>query len=255
MYFTLSKLLPALIMPYSLLFAILGLVWWMLKRDKINQAKITILCTITSLYLFSLPYFSERHKHAELDSWQDFTLSTDTVAAAVVLGGFMEPDSLFGYGLGASVDRLLAGVRLVKSGKASYLVLSGGVSPLEERPPEALLMLDFIQEFQLLPDSVIHLEKQSTTTAENAVFSAQLFDSLQITKRIYLCTSVSHMKRARELFEQEGFQSLAVPVDFPQKQRSFDRFPFYLIPSLHSLNYWSLTFREWLGYWFYKLIG
>jgi uncharacterized SAM-binding protein YcdF (DUF218 family) len=255
MYFTLSKLLPALIMPYSLLFAFLLLLRLLIKKGKIKQAASSLLFLAIVLYLLSLPYLSERHKHAELELWNGYQIPQDTVSVAVILGGFMEPDSIYGYGLGASADRLLAGIRLVKAGKASFLLLSGGVSPLENRPPEADLMTDFIQEFQLLPDSLLIIENHSTSTFENARFSAQILDSLQLSKHVYLCTSVSHMKRATELFKQAGFSPIPIPVDFPQKQRSFDRFPFYLVPSLHSLNYWSSLYREWLGYWFYKIIG
>lgn len=240
-------------MPYTLIFIVLGLILYLLKRGAYKKVRFVTWFSLVSLYLLSLSYFSERSKLSDLAGWEGFKPANDTVDVAIVLGGFMESDSIFTYGVGGAFDRLLAGIRMVKRGQAKHLLLSGGLSPFENPPAEALLMKAFIDEFQLLPDSLILLETNSSTTFENAAYSAEILDSLHLSKTVFLCTSVNHMNRSKEHFENKGFTVLPVPVDFPVRHRSFERFPFYLIPNPHSLIYWSNTFREWMGYWFYRI--
>lgn len=253
MYFTLSKLLPSLIMPYSLLFYVLILALIFVYKKKFLVLKRLLWITVLVFYGLSLPIFSAWHSKGDFKKWENYSLPNDTTDAVVVLGGFMTPDSLFGYGVEAPFDRLLAGIRIQKSGKARFLVLSGGVSEGEERKPESEYMYLFIKEFTSIPDSTIILETQSTTTYENAIFSRDIFEKRNLSKRIYLVSSASHLDRASELFKNEGFQVIPVPVDLPQSSVRGSSFPFTFIPSPISLIYWSKVYRESLGYYFYKI--
>lgn len=253
MYFTLSKLLPSLIMPYSVLFYLLILALVLVYKKNFLALKRLLWITILVFYGLSLPILSTWHSEDDFKQWENYTLPSDTTDAVVVLGGFMVPDSIFNYGVEAPFDRLLAGIRMYKSGKARFLVLSGGVAEGEIRKPEAEYMHLFIKEFTSVPDSVIILEKQSTTTYENAIFTKYIFEKRNLSMRIYLVSSASHLDRATELFTNEGFEVIPIPVDLPYSTNLGRSFPFNFIPSSHSLIYWSKVYRERLGYYFYKI--
>jgi len=257
MYFTLSKLLPALIMPYMVLFWILLVSIFLLYRNRIKWVIGLVSITCIVLYFLSLPYFSALHLSKEMNKWNSYTLPNDTVDVAIVLGGFMSPDPLFGYEVEAAFDRLLVGIRLINEKKARFLLLSGGSAEKDTNTfkAEALLMRDFIREFSILPDSILLLESKSVNTFENAQFSKKLLSELQLSNRIYLVTSYNHQTRATQLFEQQGFEVLQVPIDIPIQKQWTSEFPFYLLPDMNSLKYWSSIYREWLGSVWYAVSG
>jgi len=257
MYFTLSKLLPALIMPYMLLFWILLGSIILLYKKKIKWVIQLVSLSTVVLYFLSLPYFSALHQSSETDKWNAYLLPNDTIDVAVVLGGFMSPDPIFGYEVESGFDRLLAGIRLINEKKARFLLLSGGSAEKDTSifKAEAFLMRDFIREFNMLPDSVLLIESKSVNTFENAQFSKKLISDLQLSNRIYLVTTYNHQKRATQIFEQHCFEVLQVPIDIPIKKQWTSQFPFYLLPDLNSLKYWSSIYREWLGTVWYAFSG
>jgi len=257
MYFTLSKLLPALIMPYMVLFWILFGSLILLYQKKIKSVISLLSISTFALYFLSLPYFSSLHQSSEIDKWHSYLLPNDTVDVAIVLGGFMSPDPFFGYEVDAAFDRLLTGIRLIHQKKARFLLLCGGSANKDSSifKAEVLLMKDFIHEFSMLPDSLLLIESKSVNTFENARFSKQLLSDLHLSNHIYLVTSYNHQKRATQLFELQGFEVIQVPIDIPIQKQWTSQFPFYLLPNLNALNYWSSIYREWLGTVWYSLSG
>lgn len=257
MYFTLSKLLPALIMPYMVLFWVLLVCLIFLIKNKLKWLRVLLVTTIVSLYVLSLPYFTSLHLSNELSKWNSYSLPNDSVDVAIVLGGFMSKDPLYNYQVESSFDRLLTGIRLIKDKKANYLLLSGGSAEEDTSiyKPEALLMKAFINEFYILPDSVLLIESQSKTTFENAKFSNRIISDLNLSKRVYLVTTYNHIERASQLFEQQGFTIIPVPIDIPFPKEWTQQFPFFLLPDINSLSYWSKVYREWLGSVWYSFSG
>jgi uncharacterized SAM-binding protein YcdF (DUF218 family) len=206
--------------------------------------------------LLSLHGPVEAHKFTGQKEWMNYKLPEVQTDAVIVLGGFMDTDSLFGYGVGTAFDRLLTGIRLVKQNKASLLVLSGGKSDFmdESYPAESELMLQFIREFNLLPDSVILLEKKSQNTVENALYTRELQEQHQFSKNIYLVTSATHLSRATLLFTQQGFNVNGVPVDLPYNKYTEAPFLLRLIPDVVNMQYWGGQFREWMGHQWHNYI-
>jgi|GEM_PF-4237195 uncharacterized SAM-binding protein YcdF (DUF218 family) len=252
-YYLLSKVLPALLMPLSVLFwgSLLG--WWVIQK-KYRKTGYSIICAVfLNVYIFSLSSISQSAVKNSQKHWENVQ-PTKKAESAVVLGGFMisfdhndEPE------LGGGVDRLFKGVELYRSGMVENVVISGGVSPQLDRPPEADLVHKFIRKFNLLPDSVLIIENRSINTEENARFTKEKLDSLGLTSNIILVTSATHMDRAIDLFTNEGFTIQPAPTDFTPIWKPSSQFPMALVPSPSALSHNSDLFREWLGKMYYKV--
>lgn len=249
MYFTLSKLLPALILPFMWFFwLILFFLIYLIKQKKWILSFITAL-VLLSTYLLSLHSLVAIHKVSQIKNYTNYSLPNEKTDVAIVLGGFMDYDSLYGYGVGNAFDRLLVGIRLVKQKKARFLLLSGGKSDFFDKnyPDEAILMKQFINEFSILPDSELLLETSSRNTIENARFSKVILDSLNLSHRIYLITNATHLDRAEIIFTQMGFEVLSVPTDLPYNKYTNAPQIMKFIPDAAALLYWNQVVREWLG--------
>ena len=109
-------------------------------------------------------------------------------------------------------DRFLAGVDLFNVGRAPRLLFTGGQSPFHPGlPPEGRLYLQEAKELGI-PESAMASTGPLVNTAEEAVAVRTLMPRPQ--NRVLLVTSAYHMQRARRLFERQGFEVLAFPVDF-----------------------------------------
>ena len=102
-----------------------------------------------------------------------------------------------------------------------------------------------IKDFQI---PVLGVETDSTTTWENALFSAPILQEKGIDK-IYLVTHAVHMPRSVEIFEQAGLQVVPAPTRFSTSCQT-DVFDF--LPSVSGLGASHYALYEWLGrawYW------
>jgi uncharacterized SAM-binding protein YcdF (DUF218 family) len=93
------------------------------------------------------------------------------------------------------------------------------------------------------------LEKQSTTTEENAAFSAKMLKQEGIT-HIYLVTHFWHMPRAQAVFEKYGLKVTPAPMGFYQKDK-FHPLDFY--PSSTGIERMRLIWSEVLGLIWYRI--
>src|SRR5690606_7712720 len=148
MYYTLSKLLPALIMPLSLLFFALGL-FVILRNTKHRKiAKINLILWFIVVYFFSLSPIANYFVLESEKEWKNFKPDSQTkFPTVVVLGGLMTDGNHHDYEFTTAVDRLLTAIRYVRLGRGDYLLLSGGKAPFSDATPEADLMKLFINEF------------------------------------------------------------------------------------------------------------
>lgn len=252
-YYLLSKVFPALLMPLSVLFwgSLLG--WWIIHKNYWKTGYGVILAVFLNVYIFSLSSISQSAVKNAQKHWENLE-PVEKAESAVVLGGFMisfdhkdEPE------LGGGADRLFKGIELFRSGMVDYVVISGGVSPQLDRPPEADLIHNFIRKFDLLPDSALIIENKSINTEQNARFTKDKLDSLGLSSDIILVTSATHMDRAIDLFSDEGFTIQPAPTDFTPIWKPSSEFPMSVIPSPSALSHNSNLFREWLGKMYYRL--
>ncbi len=130
------------------------------------------------------------------------------------------------------------------------ILVSGGRVYEDDRPAEAELLHDVLQNDFQVP--VKWLETESRNTWENAAFSHRLLAPAGIT-RIYLVTSAWHMPRSQRAFAQVGFDVLPAPTGF---RHAFDHegpFLLRLLPSADALHKSRDALHEVLGMAWYAI--
>jgi uncharacterized SAM-binding protein YcdF (DUF218 family)/lysophospholipase L1-like esterase len=166
-------------------------------------------------------------------------MTTDTrgVANAIVvpaagLTNFCTPNSY-------SLRRTILAIRLYREGRAPLIVFSGG-KPEGMSCAVADVMADLARTLGI-PPAVIHVERSSTTTWENALFSAPILQALH-AKRILLVTDRLHMPRTEASFRQFGFEIERANIPVPEAEGS-------------NLSMLRLGLREYLALAYYRARG
>ncbi|MBI5524530.1 MAG: YdcF family protein [Desulfarculus sp.] len=145
---------------------------------------------------------------------------------------------------GASMLRLMEGLRLFKALPGAKLVISGGGH--REGVTVGQAMRGLALELGL-PASSLLLEDQSWDTEDQARLLAGL-----LQKRPFaLVTSAYHMRRSLAFFKAHGLNPLPAPADFRTRgfRLDFDT----LLPSTGSLHGAEIAFYEYLGHLWLKL--
>jgi len=122
----------------------------------------------------------------------------------IVLSGSMIEDGSMGW---SSYLRTTYAWWVFRDGGFKEVVVSGGA--IAASKPVAIAMGDFLR-FQGVPAQAIHLETQSRSTHENALYSARLLKDLP--GRTVLLTSDYHAFRARRAFARAGVEVSVLPV-------------------------------------------
>lgn len=258
MNYILSKLLPLFVLPPGCFF-ILCIAGWVIRKRHKKVGNILIAVAFTILYLSSLPWVSSALvSYWEHAAEQPTNINEESVHIAVVLGGIFEttPGKPDDYMLNDAVDRIFESVKMINEGTVDRLVYTGGGVPVRPwRKPEAHLMADFIERYNLVADSLIWIEDKAVNTYENARFTRELLLRKGIEKplNVYLITSALHMPRAVQMFRHFNINVIPVPTDFRVVDHYNRPSVFYLIPESYSLLKTSMAIREWLGLHYYKL--
>jgi uncharacterized SAM-binding protein YcdF (DUF218 family) len=124
----------------------------------------------------------------------------------IVLGGDVNDNGMLGR---TSYLRSLMGAIVWRSGDFQKVVLSGDLQTT--RPMRDFLVCEGV------PSSAILIEGRSTSTRENALFTAQLVRDLP--GPYVLLTSEYHMFRARRAFNKAGLK--VIPSPFPDVLKLF----------------------------------
>lgn len=234
----------------SLCLGVLALLMFATRTGKRGRrlAGILGILAIGWLFIWSTPIASEGLRASIEESAGPkniFELPAGQVV--VVLGGGVSGPRLPSRpysDLEAAADRVWHASRLYHAGKASRLILSGGVTSVGDGS-EAAAMWDLLRDLQV-PEGVVVLEEGSGNTRENAQHVAKILEAEGIDQ-IILVTSALHMQRARRLFESTGLLVLPSPTDFEVIPMPFDIFR--ILPDSRALNGSARAFKELLGQW------
>ncbi len=242
-----SKMLVLFFMPYPLILYSLVVMAFLFPPIKL---RFFLRLSVFSLFALSSPILAWLLSYPLERAYPALKLQEiEEADAIVVLGGMIaqparsssEPEFL------RSVDRILAGIRLLKQAKAPYLVLAGASSLMHDTAlPESLVLKNWLIKEQGLSLQKIIVEKQSRNTAENAKYFDRLAKE-RSWKNVLLVTSAYHIPRSMLYFSQTGLQIIPVPVDYMYHSKTFTPFSFpeSLFPSLSSLAVSNLAFREY----------
>jgi uncharacterized SAM-binding protein YcdF (DUF218 family) len=125
--------------------------------------------------------------------------------AIVVLGARVLPNGKASLSLR---ERTQHAAKLYQRGLAPYLICSGGMG--DNPPSEAQVAADLAVKLGVPRDKVL-LEDQSTSTSENARFTAQLCHQRRWTE-VIVVSQPFHLWRARRDFQQHGLRAYTSPV-------------------------------------------
>lgn len=176
---------------------------------------------------------------------------TPAADAIVLLGGGMGPSTngcpyanLFAAG-----DRVWHAARLYHAGKAPRIIPTGTGCDAAELP----FLLDLG-----VPRDAILLEDAARNTEENARYVAGLLKRPDgVRPKVLLVTSALHMRRALFLYRRyaPGLDVLPAGTDYELTAAATHPFtPAALLPGAQALSDASYAFKEWLGYWGYRLL-
>lgn len=239
--FLLTKLITAIILPpFNVL------ILWILSLFFFKKLSFIFgLLGIVILYVFSIPYTSQKLQDS-LTKQTPLSLADYKTAQAIVVlgGGLRDSDELFG-------SLAVPGVPLERLRYAAYLhretqlpILITGGTP--NGNSEAKIMAKELQEFFHTPTR--WLEEKAKTTIENAQFTKALLEKEHI-QRIILVTNQWHMQRAKFLFEKQGFSVLPANVGKGVTPESYDLTLMHFIPQASAMPANMQALKEWIGYW------
>ncbi|WP_413391425.1 YdcF family protein [Prochlorococcus marinus] len=149
-------------------------------------------------------------------------------------------------------DRYFAGISLFEKGKAPKLFFTGGTTPHgRELKDEGTLYKEHAINLGI-PSYVISTTSKVVNTAQEAIEIRRNLNQVNSSSKILLVTSAFHMKRAKKLFERQGFLVYPFPVDFKTSNISRWQSPYQWIPNSWSLHRSSSALRELIGRIIYR---
>ena len=252
-WITLSKWLPLLVYPFNVvqLLLFLGLLFRLFRRPR--TAWSIVILSIFVLGIFSSPISVMLYRQHER-TYLPLPIDKIPVAGAIVL---LAGD--VGIPLWPRIESQLTGnralhaFRLYHSGKAPIVIISGGnVFPQEGVLAEAEYTRGILQSWGI-PKSAILLETTSRNTQQNAIYTSELLDQLEIDK-ILLVTTAIHMPRAVATFLQKGVDVIPAPSGYSVVGT---KRPVILEwwPKLGNMNKAQAYIHEVLGMQIYRLRG
>ena len=124
----------------------------------------------------------------------------------IVLGSDQMNDGTLGI---QSYWRSLYAVRAFRAGMVRRIVVAGGPGGHQSSTSVARAMAEFMVGLGV-PPGLITLEEKSTSTRENALFTASLVAGWPGTK--VLMSSDIHMRRAHATFARVGLDTIPAPI-------------------------------------------
>lgn len=250
MFFILSKILLFLINPAFWIGLLLA---WSFITKKHRRKKILRITSLVLFIIFTNPFLF----NVCVRAWQPGPVQLSEgkkFSAAILLGGVMMNDRSERSYFGPDADRFVQTTKLYHTGLVSHIVVSGGSGSLLKKEPMEADQLKEQLLMQGIPDSAIILENRSRNTYENAVFTKQILDSLNLPPPYVLVTSAIHVPRAKSAFKKAGLEVIIYPSAYKQidTDKSWDD---YIVPSPALLSGWSFFLKEVVGLTVYRWTG
>ena len=242
----LHKILPLFVMP------IIIYLFVVIVGTK-KEFKSLIYISSIIFYIISTPIFSNYlFKKIEGEYIYKNLNEFEEVDAIVILSGMMrinEFDENYIVEWG-DVDRLFKGIKLYELNKSNTIIFTGGKNPYNSTTiSEGEVLKEFAIKHGVKKDDIL-ITKDVLNTADESLAVLNLIGDNQT---IILVTSAFHMKRAKLLFESQGFNVVPFKVDFntpPNIKSDFIDF----IPSSSGLRITEIAFREVLGRLYYDIL-
>lgn len=239
-----NKILPIIVSP-------LGLIIILLLFGIFRKKMWPLLIALILLIILSLPIVSRQLiKFLE----QGYTLispnNVDTADTVIVLSGMIrtiKQNNEVYYEFSDAVDRVFAGIELLKLNKAQKIILTRGKLPWSLGMPEGEFLAQFVKSQGINKNQVILTEAVQNTNDEAIAVSK----ILPKNSKIILVTSAFHMPRAETVFENQNLKVIPYAVDFRLGEKKMDVLDF--LPQANAFKDSSFYFREIIGRAYYSL--
>jgi uncharacterized SAM-binding protein YcdF (DUF218 family) len=239
-----NKILPIIVSP-------LGLIIILLLFGIFRKKMWPLLIALVLLIILSLPIVSRQLiKFLE----QGYTLispnNVDTADTVIVLSGMIrtiKQNNEIYYEFSDAVDRVFAGIELLKLNKAQKIILTRGKLPWSLGMPEGEFLAQFVKSQGINKNQVILTEVVQNTNDEAIAVSK----ILPKNSKIILVTSAFHMPRAKTVFENQNLKVIPYAVDFRLGEKKMDVLDF--LPQANAFKDSSFYFREIIGRAYYSL--
>ena len=239
-----NKILPIIVSP-------LGLIIILLLFGIFRKKMWPLLIALILLIILSLPIVSRQLiKFLE----QGYTLispnNVDTADTVIVLSGMIrtiKQNNEIYYEFSDAVDRVFAGIELLKLNKTQKIILTRGKLPWSLGMPEGEFLAQFVKSQGINKNQVILTEVVQNTNDEAIAVSK----ILPKNSKIILVTSAFHMPRAKTVFENQNLKVIPYAVDFRLGEKKMDVLDF--LPQANAFKDSSFYFREIIGRAYYSL--
>jgi uncharacterized SAM-binding protein YcdF (DUF218 family) len=240
-----SKILATFLHPLTWVAAFFLLsLWWLSKRPVAGRRALLAGIGISAVIGW-LPFPDSLLRHME-SQYPVPQGSLQPYVGVVVLGGaigipYGEQD-FRRYTLNAAAQRMTAPVALLREYPHFLLLFSGGQSDVIARDTSvADSAREFYSSMGVPPDRLLY-ERAARNTYENAVLSAKV-PGVDKTKPWLLVTSAWHMPRSMALFQREGWNVTAYPVDY----RTGSYTPWVNFSIAGGAQRWEMLLHEVVG--------
>lgn len=265
MMYYLNKIVDGLVNPFALGILLLVVAAILLAKGRKKLGGGLLGAGFAWLWIWSMPMTASLVGYSLESQWPPQQAEkADEADAIVLLGGGMNacPDEVPYPNMYAASDRVWHAARLYKAGKAPLIIPTG----VGAKDCERVLLMDFG-----VPAKAIVCEDEARNTEENALFVKKLLEKIQQDKqgqtpgkvqdisdpKVLLVTSALHMPRAKMLYERYAKGLTIVPVSCDHEATIAWKMPRRasdFVPSVYSLATVSFAFKEYLGYWGYRLL-
>ena len=239
-----NKILPIIFSPLGL---IIVLLLFGILRKKILPSLLALLL----LTLLSLPFVSNQLINLLERNYSVISPNeVDTADTVVVLSGMLQTikqDNAIHYEFSEAVDRIFAGINLLKMGKAQKIILTRGKLPWSKGVPEGDYLAEFVQSQGIDPNRILLTKIVENTNDEAKAISKML----PKTSEVILITSAFHMPRAEKVFQNQNLKIIPYAVDFRSSAKDIDVLDF--LPQANAFKDSSFYFREIIGRLYYSL--
>lgn len=253
MFYLLSKTVPYLIMPLSII--IISLLVALFVKNRKWKHRLSLFAIVCLLFFSNQLIISNTIKLWEIPATPiDQLANTDKIG--IVLTGVVKKEKLphdrvyFAEG----ADRVTHAIQLYKKGKISKILISGGTGSFSK---SMIREADQLRQVFLMcdvPSEDLIIENQSRNTRESAVAVAEILNSNFPNSEFLLITSAFHMRRSVGCFKKVGIKVQAFSTDFKSSDYP-PKFTSFFIPSTGAINTWHILFREWIGMAAYRFMG
>lgn len=175
--------------------------------------------------------------------------------AVLVLGGghaISRADPL-GFSVSSAGDRYLAGLELLRTGKADTLIL-GGHWPRPGQTESGMAAVQrWMASLQVRP-GIMFTNLGICRDTHDEVLALKSMNAGGRWGKVFLVTSALHMRRSEAAFRRAGVDVVPVACDF-QAYGVEDLTPWSLFPRQQRLELLSLYLHEQIGWVIYRLRG